>query len=83
MTKVPPQGDKNAPLVDRDVRSGTAARIILLAIVLIGMSVAFVVFKRQLGNEIVLGLLGVLAMVGVLFVVSSGLRFIEVMPQRQ
>ena len=83
MTKVPPQGDKNAPLVDRDVRSGTAARIILLAIVLIGMSVAFVVFKRQLGNEIVLGLLGVLAMVGVFFLVSSVIGFIEVMPQRQ
>ena len=83
MTKVPPQGDKNAPLVDRDVRSGTAARIILLAIVLIGMSGAFVVFKRQLGNEIVLGLLGVLAMVGVFFLVSSVIGFIEVMPQRQ
>ena len=83
MTKVPQAGEKNVPLVDSDVRSGTATRIILLAAVLIVMSIAFVVFKRSLDNEIVLGLLGVLAMVGVFFLVSSVIGFIEVMPQNQ
>ena len=83
MTKMPQAGDRNAPLVDRDARSGTAMRIIVLAAVLIGMSIAFVVFKRSLDNEIVLGLLGVLAMVGVFFLVSSVIGFIEVMPQGQ
>ena len=81
MTKMPQAGDRNAPLVDRDARSGTALRIVLLAAVLIGMSIAFVVFKRSLDNEIVLGLLGVLAMVGVFFLVSSVIGFIEVMPK--
>ncbi len=39
--------------------------------------------RTQLDNEIVLGVLGVLAMVGIFFLVSSVIGFIEVMPQSQ
>jgi len=80
-TILPQADDYTVPLVDRGVRSGTVARIILLAFVLIGAAVAFVFFKDQLNNEIVLGLLGVLAMVGIFFLVSSIIGFVEVMPQ--
>lgn len=83
MTKSRQVDDYNAPLVDRGGRSGTAIRIILLAIVLIAAAAAFVFFKDSLGNELVLGCLGVLAMVGIFFLVSSVIGFIEVMPQRQ
>ncbi len=83
MTKSRQVDDYNAPLVDRGGRSGTAIRIILLAIVLIAAAAAFVFFKDLLGNELVLGCLGVLAMVGIFFLVSSVIGFIEVMPQRQ
>ncbi|MBB3591087.1 two-component system cell cycle sensor histidine kinase/response regulator CckA [Rhizobium sp. BK529] len=83
MTKSRQVDDYNAPLVDRGGRSGTALRIILLAIVLIAAAAAFVLFKDSLGNELVLGGLGVLAMVGIFFLVSSVIGFIEVMPQRQ
>ena len=75
--------DYNAPIVDRGGRSGTAIRIILLALVLIAAAAAFVVFKNSLDNEMVLGVLSVLAMVGIFFLVSSVIGFIEVMPQRQ
>ena len=44
-------------------------------------ALAFVVFKDHLENEIVLGILGVLAMVGIFFLVSAIIGFIEVMPQ--
>ncbi len=83
MTKSRQVDDYNAPLVDRGGRSGTAIRILLLAIVLIAAAAAFVFFKDSLGNELVLGCLGVLAMVGIFFLVSSVIGFIEVMPQRQ
>jgi two-component system, cell cycle sensor histidine kinase and response regulator CckA len=83
MTKPRQVDDYNAPLVDRGGRSGTAIRILLLAIVLIAAAAAFVFFKDSLGNELVLGCLGVLAMVGIFFLVSSVIGFIEVMPQRQ
>lgn len=81
MTKLRQAGDYQMPVVDRGVRPGTILRIILLAIVLTASAAAFVVFKDQLENEIVLGILGVLAMVGIFFLVSSVIGFIEVMPQ--
>ncbi|MBB3319211.1 two-component system cell cycle sensor histidine kinase/response regulator CckA [Rhizobium sp. BK181] len=83
MTKPRQAEDFNEPLLDRGGRTGTALRIILLALVLIGAAAGFVVFKRSLDNEMVLGVLGVLAMVGIFFLVSSVIGFIEVMPQRQ
>ncbi|WP_275782859.1 cell cycle histidine kinase CckA [Pararhizobium gei] len=81
MTKLRQAGDYHMPIVDRGARPGTVLRIILLAIVLTASAAAFVVFKSQLENEIVLGILGVLAMVGIFFLVSSVIGFIEVMPQ--
>lgn len=81
MTKLRQAGDYHMPIVDRGTRPGTVLRIILLAIVLTASAVAFVLFKDQLENQIVLGILGVLAMVGIFFLVSSVIGFIEVMPQ--
>lgn len=78
------QGDDNTvPLVDRGMRTGVVVRIILLALVLVAAAIAFVVFKNSLDNEIVLGALGILAMVGIFFLVSALIGFIEVMPQSQ
>lgn len=81
MTMSPKAGHDEAPLVNRGARGGTAVRIILLAVVLLGVAVAFVVFQRALDNEVVLGLLGILAMVGIFFIVSSLIGLVEVMPQ--
>ena len=83
MTKVRQTTENDFPLVDRRARSGTVLRILLLALVLVAAAVAFVYFKDSLENEIVLGILGVLAMLGIFFLVSSAIGFIEVMPQSQ
>ncbi|CAN7301217.1 response regulator [Rhizobium rhizogenes] len=83
MTKQRQSDEYSVPLVDRGVRSGTVLRIILLALVLVAAAAAFVVFKDQLDNEAVLGGLGILAMVGIFFLVSSIIGFVEVMPQTQ
>jgi two-component system cell cycle sensor histidine kinase/response regulator CckA len=83
MTKLRQSDEYSVPLVDRGVRSGTVLRIILLALVLIAAAAAFVVFKNNLDNEIVLGALGILAMVGIFFLVSSVIGFVEVTPQTQ
>nr|CAD6616127.1 PAS domain-containing sensor histidine kinase [Rhizobium sp. TCK] len=81
MTKLQHGGNYEPPLVERGGRGGTIIRILLLAFVLIGVSAAFVFFQQALDNEIVLGVLGVLAMVGIFFLVSSVIGFVEVMPQ--
>lgn len=83
MTRLQQAGDGEAPLIDRGSRSGTAIRVVLLAAVLLAAAAAFVFFKDQLESEIVLGLLGVLAMVGIFFLVSAVIGFVEVMPQSQ
>lgn len=83
MTKVRHTTDNDFPLVDRRGRSATVFRILLLALVLVAAAIAFVYFKDSLENEIVLGILGVLAMLGIFFLVSSAIGFIEVMPQSQ
>ncbi|WJR66692.1 response regulator [Neorhizobium sp. CSC1952] len=81
MTKLQQGGNYEAPLVDRGSRGGTIIRIILLALVLCGVAAGFVLFQHALDNEVVLGLLGILAMVGIFFLVSSIIGFVEVMPQ--
>ncbi|MDX3925417.1 MAG: response regulator [Shinella sp.] len=82
MTKNRQAGSEyHMPIVDRGVRPGVILRIILLAIVLTASAGAFIVFKDQLENEIVLGVLGVLAMCGIFFFVSAMIGFIEIMPQ--
>ncbi len=83
MTKVSQASENDFPLVDRRARSGTLLRILLLALVLVAAAVGFVFFKNSLENEVVLGILGVLAMLGIFFLVSSAIGFIEVMPQSQ
>jgi two-component system cell cycle sensor histidine kinase/response regulator CckA len=81
MTKLQPGGNYETPLVDRGTRGGTVLKIVLLALVLIAVAIAFVVFQQALDNQIVLGLLGILAMVGIFFIVSSLIGLVEVMPQ--
>ncbi|MCJ8509877.1 response regulator [Rhizobium lemnae] len=81
MTKSQPTGSMDAPLVDRGRRSGTVLRLLVLALILVGVSIAFVIFKEAMNNEFVLGVLGILAMVGIFFIVSSIIGLVEVMPQ--
>lgn len=81
MTKLQQGGNYEAPLVERGARGGTIIRIVLLALVLCGVAAGFVLFQHALANEVVLGLLGILAMVGIFFLVSSLIGLVEVMPQ--
>ena len=81
MTRSPKTGNEETPLVNRGARGATVIRIVLLALVLLGVAAAFVVFQHALDNEVVLGLLGILAMVGIFFIVSSLIGLVEVMPQ--
>nr|WP_316654402.1 ATP-binding protein [uncultured Gellertiella sp.] len=71
----------NRALVDHGAGKGATWRIIVLAVILIAASAAFILFKEQLTNELVLGLLGMLAMAGIFFIVSAIIGFVEVMPQ--
>jgi two-component system cell cycle sensor histidine kinase/response regulator CckA len=81
MTKSDEVADFHKPVVDNAQRPGTVLRLILLALVLIGTAAAFVWFRDRLESEVVLGILGVLAMAGIFFLVSAIIGFVEIMPQ--
>jgi len=83
MTKVNETADQYRPVVENGQRPGTVLRLILLALALVAAAAAFVWFRNDLENEIVLGILGVLAMAGIFFIVSSAIGFVEVMPQNR
>ncbi|TPW31958.1 cell cycle histidine kinase CckA [Pararhizobium mangrovi] len=68
------------PIVDRGTHPRTAPRLVLLAIILIAAAGAFIVYQDRLDNEAMLALLGVLAMMGIFFLVSAVIGFIQVMP---
>jgi two-component system, cell cycle sensor histidine kinase and response regulator CckA len=70
-----------APLVDRGTRPRTMVRFAILALVLIGAAAAFVAFRDAMSASAVLGLLGLLSLVGIFFIVSAFIGFVQVMPQ--
>ena len=48
---------------------------------MIGASIVFFIFKDRLNNELMLGILGVLAVVGIFFLVSTVIGFVDIMPK--
>jgi len=83
MTEPTPGAAHPVPLVDRSARPRSVSRLIFLALVMICASVIFFLFRERLNNELMLGVLGVFAVVGIFFLVSTVIGFVEVMPKAQ
>jgi two-component system cell cycle sensor histidine kinase/response regulator CckA len=83
MTDLKQAAGYQVPAVDNSHRPGLIIRVVLLALLLIASAAAFIWFQKDLENEIVLGILGVLAMAGIFFIVSAVIGFVEVMPQNR
>src|SRR5690554_964298 len=76
-----PGGDfQTVPIIDQGARLGPVARLIIFTIVLIGAAVFFALFRDWLGDEFLLGLLGVLAMIGTGFLFAAAVGFIQIAP---
>ena len=83
MTDLKQAAGYQVPAVENAHRPGLIVRIALLALVLIASAAALVWFQKELENEVVLGILGVLAMAGIFFIVSAVIGFVEIMPQNR
>ncbi|MEM9104571.1 MAG: response regulator, partial [Pseudomonadota bacterium] len=53
----------------------------VLAVVLIGAAVAFIYLEGRVNTNLGLGLLGMLAMVGIFYLVSTVIGFVQIMPR--
>lgn len=70
-----------APIVDQDLRPGVIARLIVFFVVLVGASVVFAFFRERLGDPFLLGMLGVLAMIGVGYLFATAIGFVQIAPR--
>ena len=81
MTETTPAATNPAALVDRSAKPRSVSRLVFLALVMIGASIVFFLFRDRLNNELMLGILGVLAVVGIFFLVSTVIGFVDIMPK--
>jgi two-component system cell cycle sensor histidine kinase/response regulator CckA len=69
------------PIVDESARPGAILRLIVFIIVLTGAAFVFAIFKERLGDPFLLGMLGVLAMIGVGYLFATAVGFVQIAPR--
>jgi two-component system cell cycle sensor histidine kinase/response regulator CckA len=72
---------ETAPIVDQNSRPGAITRLVIFIIVLTGAALFFAIFRDRLGDPFLLGMLGVLAMVGVGYLFANAIGFIQLAPR--
>ncbi|MGD9915729.1 MAG: PAS domain-containing protein, partial [Rhizobiaceae bacterium] len=70
-----------APIVDQSLRPGAITRLIVFIIVLTCASIVFAIFRERLGDPFLLGMLGVLAMIGVGYLFATAIGFVQIAPR--
>ncbi|OQM75843.1 cell cycle histidine kinase CckA [Manganibacter manganicus] len=69
------------PIMGQTTRPGAVTRLVIFILVLIAAAIFFVLFRERLGDPFLLGLLGVLAMIGVGFLFATAIGFIQMVPR--
>ena len=70
-----------APIVDQDMRPGVVTRLMVFFLVLTCASIVFAIFRERLGDPFLLGMLGVLAMIGVGYLFATAVGFVQFAPR--
>ena len=69
------------PIVDQSTRPGAITRLIIFIVVLTVAAIIFGIFRERFGDPFLLGMLGVLAMIGVGFLFATAVGFIQIAPR--
>ena len=69
------------PIVDQNTRPGAITRLIVFVVVLTGAAIVFGLFRERLGDPFLLGMLGVLAMIGVGYLFATAIGFVQIAPR--
>ncbi|WEX11897.1 response regulator [Chelativorans sp. AA-79] len=67
-----------APIIDQGIRPGVLTRLVIFIVVLTGSALAVALFQERVGEDFLLGVLGVLAMIGVGYLFASAIGFIQI-----
>jgi len=81
MAKRTGSGLQQLPIVDQGSRPGPVTRLVVFTIVLAVAAVVFTLFRDRLGDQFLLGLLGVLAMIGTGYLFATAIGFIQISPR--
>ena len=68
------------PIVDQAARPDAITRLIIFIVVLTGAAIVFGVFRERLGDPFLLGMLGVLAMIGVGYLFATAIGLVAAIP---
>ena len=69
------------PIVDQNTRPGAIVRLVVFVVVLTGAAIVFGIFRERLGDPFLLGMLGVLAMIGVGYLFATAIGFVQIAPR--
>ncbi len=69
------------PIVDQNMRPGAITRLLVFVVVLTGAAFVFAIFRENLGDPFLLGMLGIMAMIGVGFLFATAIGFVQVAPR--
>ncbi len=70
-----------APVVDQNSRPGTIVRLIIFIVILVAAAFVFALMRDSLGDPFLLGMLGILAMIGVGYLFASAIGLVQVAPR--
>lgn len=69
------------PIVDQSTRPGAVTRLVIFIVVLTAAAIVFGIFRERLGDPFLLGMLGVLAMIGVGYLFATAIGFVQITPR--
>ena len=69
------------PIVDQAARPDAITRLIIFIVVLTGSAIVFGIFRERLGDPFLVGMLGVLAMIGVGYLFATAIGFVQIAPR--
>ncbi|MBN9271920.1 MAG: hybrid sensor histidine kinase/response regulator, partial [Mesorhizobium sp.] len=69
------------PIVDQNTRPGAVTRLVIFILVLTVAAIVFGIFRERFGDPFLLGMLGVLAMIGVGFLFAAAVGFLQFSPR--
>ncbi len=69
------------PVVDQNMGPGAITRLVIFIGVLTGAAILFVLFRNRFGDPFLLGMLGVMAMIGIGYLFATAIGFVQIAPR--
>ena len=69
------------PVVDRSMGPGAITRLVIFIGVLTAAAILFVLFRNRFGDPFLLGMLGIMAMIGIGYLFATAIGFVQIAPR--